>query len=385
MNRMHSLLAFFRRLKALTIKEFRQIMRDVSTLLIGIVLPLALILIFGYGLSMDVKNAPVAVVMEDASSSAREVLDGLNGSTYFSPYYVGSMHEAENLMKLRRVDAIIRTGPDFAERLAAGNAQIQLILHGTDSSSALIIQGYVSSVLNQWLEQQQERAGTTVLPGAGKAPGSVRIIPRMWFNASNTSTWYLVPGLIAIIMTIVGAFLTSLVMAREWERGTLEALFVTPVHSLEILIAKMLPPFCIGMIGLSLCLLAATFLFHVPMEGSLWVLLLCTTLYLFVALGMGLFISALTRNQFLASQLTIVISFLPAIMLSGFLFDLRSVPLVVRAVGWLLPATYYIDLLKTLFLAGNSWDLIIRDCSVLLIYAVVLLELARRCSPKRLD
>jgi len=383
---MSSFAAFARRLRALVIKEFNQILRDISTLLIGIILPLALILIFGYGMSLDVKNAPVAVVIEDNSQVAREALDGLNGSEYFTPYYVRSMREAEEMMHARRVDAIIRTGPDFARNLAAGSAQVQLILHGVDSSSALIIQGYVSSVLAQWRESQTERAGNAAPAGRTTAiQGSVLLVPRMWFNAANTSTWYLVPGLIAIIMTIVGAFLTSLVMAREWERGTLESLFVTPVRPLEILIAKMLPPFCIGMVGLSLCLLASTFLFRVPMQGSLWVLLLCTTLYLFVALGMGLFISALTRNQFLASQLTIVISFLPAVMLSGFLFDLRSVPIVVRMVGWMLPATYYIDLLKTLFLAGNSWELIIRDCGVLLVYAVGLLELARRCTRKRLD
>lgn len=206
----------------------------------------------------------------------------------------------------------------------------------------------------------------------------------MWFNAANNSTWYLVPGLIVMIVTIVGAFLTALVMAREWERGTLESLFVTPVRPTEILVAKIIPYFGVGMIGVALCLLAARFLFNVPIRGSLLVILFSSVLYLLVALGLGLVISSATKNQFLASQVALLASFLPALMLSGFIFDLRNMPAVISAVGHVLPATYYIELLKGLFLAGNVWPLIFRNCTILAIYAVVLLSLARLLTRKKI-
>jgi len=258
---------------------------------------------------------------------------------------------------------------------------VQLILHGADANRARIIGNYVQGALAQAGRRQQDRAGHA----AGGAVGQVTIEQRLWFNSANTSTWYLVPGLIVLIMTIVGAFLTALVMAREWERGTLEALFVTPVGPTEILLAKIIPYFCVGMVGLTLCLLAARFLFHVPMQGSLLLVIAVSMLYLLVALGLGLVISAVTKSQFLASQFALVLSFMPALMLSGFLFDLRSVPAPIRVVGHLLPATYYIELLKTLFLAGNVWPLIAKNSAVLALYALALLGFARFATKKKLD
>ena len=204
----------------------------------------------------------------------------------------------------------------------------------------------------------------------------MNIEQRIWFNAANSSTWYLVPGLIVIIITIVGAFLTSLVMAREWERGTLEALFASPVRPLEVLLAKIIPYFGIGMAGLGLCLLAARFLFSLPFEGSFRLLLVSSMLYLLI--------SSLTRSQFLAGQITILVSFLPAVLLSGFLFDLRNVPPAVRVIGHLLPSTYYMELLKTLLLAGDNLPLAARNCGVLALDAVLFFLGALRATRKRL-
>ncbi|HEY6044657.1 MAG TPA: ABC transporter permease, partial [Nitrosospira sp.] len=209
------------RVISLTRKEVRQLLRDPGSLALGIGLPIVLILIFGFGLSLDVRDAPVAVVLEDPSPMAADVVAGLELSIYIRPSIVGSMHDAERLMLARRVDAIVRIPNDFSRRLNAGDATVQLLVHGTEASRAAIIRSYVSSALAQWAQRQADRAA--VIP----APGTVRIEERLWFNAANTSTWYLVPGLIVLIMTLVGAFLTAMVMAREWERGTLEALFVT--------------------------------------------------------------------------------------------------------------------------------------------------------------
>ena len=374
--------AFLRRLSALTVKELRQISRDPSSIMIGLVLPIILILIFGYGLSLDVNNAPVAVVMEHATPLARDTLSGLNGSRYFSPRHVASMREAEELLRKREVDAIIRTASDFDSRFKQGRAEIQLILHGVDSTTATLIHQYTSAMLSLRLQSALERAGRD---HAGTGRGSAVVEGRIWFNEAANSTWYLVPGLIVIIMTLVGAFLTALIMAREWERGTLEALFVSPVGRAEILLSKIIPYFLLGMAGLLLCLGAARWLFEVPMRGSLTLFFLFSSLYLVVALGMGLAISSVTRSQFLSCQIAIVVSFLPAVILSGFLFDLRSVPLVARIVGNILPATYYMDLLKTLFLAGNNITIILRDSAALLLYAVLFMGVAIRFTRKNLD
>lgn len=371
---------FARRLASLVRKETRQLLRDRANLMIGIGLPIVLILIFGYGLSLDVRNAPVVVVLDDTSPTAHDVLAGLALSPYLSPQVVPTLREARRRMADREVDALVHVPADFSRRLAAGEAQVQVLLQGADASRATIVRGYVAGALGQWARRQADRAGA-----ADGAPGTVQVVERIWFNAANTSTWYLVPGLIVLIMTLVGAFLTALVMAREWERGTLEALFVTPVRPTEILLAKIVPYFVVGLIGLALCLVAARVLFDVPLHGSLLVLLLASMLYLLVALGIGLVISSVTRNQFLASQVALIASFLPALMLSGFLFDLRNVPFLVRAVGAVLPATYFMELIKSLFLTGNHWPLIARNCAILAGYAVVLLGLARIVTRKRLD
>ncbi|WEJ74679.1 ABC transporter permease [Pseudomonas sp. PSE14] len=371
---------FWRRLASLTRKEVRQLVRDRSNLLIGIGLPIALILIFGYGLSLDVKRAIVAIVLDDPSPIARDVAASISRTDYLVPHHVRSLAEGEALMKSREVDALVQVPSDFTRRLNEGNAQIQVLVQGSDATRAASVATYVGSALAGWGEKQADRSA-----GAQSRGGAVTIVQRMWFNAANTSTWYLVPGLIVLIMTLVGAFLTALVMAREWERGTLEALFVTPVRPVEILLAKIIPCFGIGMIGLALCLIAARVLFDVPLYGSFVVLVVASMLYMLVALGIGLLISAMTKNQFLASQIALLASFLPAMMLSGFIFDLRNVPTAIRVVGDLLPATYFMELVKSLFLAGNFWPMILKDCAILATYAVVLLGLARLVTRKRLD
>lgn len=373
---------FWLRLLALTRKEFRQLLRDRSNLAIGIVLPAVLILLFGYGISLDVNNAKVAVVVEDPSPTAADVISGLQLSRYFSPRQLHSMREAQVLMEAHEVDAILRVPSDFSSRLAEGQGSMQLINHGADAATARAVQGYVGGALAQWsLRAADSHAGRS----ASVAPwGSIQLEQRMWFNAANTSSWYLVPGLIVLIMTLTGAFLTSLVVAREWERGTLEALFVTPVRPSEILLAKLIPYFAVGMLGFGMCLLAARFLFALPFLGSPWLLLLSSVLYMLVALGVGLLISSATKNQFIASQVALITSFLPAMMLSGFLFDLNNVPPVVRAVGQVLPATHFLELIKTLLLAGNVWPIVIQKCLILSGYAVVLLAAALAATRKRI-
>ena len=369
--------ASMRRIGALVRKEAKQMMRDPSSIAIGIIMPVLLILLFGYGLSLDVTKVPVAVVLEDPSPAATELAAGFQLSPYFEPELLTSMARAEELMLARKLDGIIRIRPDFARNLTAGGAEVQILVHGVDANHARIIQNYAQSAITQWTVRRAAR-------GMEVVAGPVAVQNRMWFNEANESRYFLVPGLIVLIMTLIGALLTALVMAREWERGTLEPLFVTPVRTDEILLGKTIPYFILGIIGLVLCLLAAKFLFAVPFRGSLVVLAGASMLYLLVALGIGLLISAAVKSQFVASQITLLVSFLPAVMLSGFLFDLRSMPDLVRMITYLLPARYYVALLQTIFLAGDIWPVIIPNALVLAGMAAVLVMLTRRVTRKRL-
>jgi ABC-2 type transport system permease protein len=369
---------FWRRLRSLVRKELRQLLRDRSNLLVGLGLPIVLILIFGYGLTLDVRNARLLLVLDDASPAALEVVAAIGGSPFMSTTRELSFAQAREALQAHRVDALVHVPADFSRRLAAGDARLHVLLQGGDPIRAGAVQGYVEGAVAVWAQKRLDRAGA-------RAGGGVVVVDRLWFNAANNSTWYLVPGLIVLIMTLVGTFLTALVMAREWERGTLEALFVTPVRPVEVLLAKIITYFMVGMLGLALCLVAARGLFGVPLYGSLAVLLAASMVYMVVSLGIGLLISAFTRNQFLASQIAILASFMPALMLSGFVFDLRNVPLAVRIAGHVLPATYFMELVKTLFLAGDQWGLVLKDGAILAAYAVGLLALARAVTRKRLD
>ena len=374
---------FWRRLWALVKKEFRQMLRDRSNLLVGLALPVTLILLFGYGMSFDVKDVRVAMVLEDASPRVQQVLAGLRGSTYMEPRWAGSMPEAEQWLRRHKVEAILRVPSDFSGRLQTGDAKVQLVVNGSESTSAATIESYVNGVLALWAQKEVDRAGSAGQTMA--AAGSVQVQQRLWFNEAGESTWFLVPGLLVLVLTLIGAFLTSLLIAREWERGTMESLFVTPVRPLEIVLAKLIPYVGVGLVDLAMCLLAAHFLFEVPMRGSLGMMVVGGTLYLVVSLLMGLFISGRTRNQFLASQVALLGSLLPSMMLSGFIFDLRKSPALVQVTGHLLPATHFMGLAKSLFLMGNHWPTIMQNLGILLIYAVLLLWATLRTVRKRLD
>jgi ABC-2 type transport system permease protein len=369
--------AKLRRILALMRKEGYQILRDPSSIALGIVMPVMLILLFGFGLSLDVKNVPVAVVIEKPSPLATQAIAGFQLSPYFDAHIMTSMAEAETLMLQRKVDGIIVLQSDFARNLSNGNAQAQVLVHGADANRARIIQAYAQGGFAQW-------SAIRTAEGTSVAGGPVGIESQLWFNKANDSHYFLVPGLIVLVMTLIGAFLTTMVVAREWERGTLEALFVTPMRTDEFLLGKTLPYFLMGAIGLMLCFLASRFLFGVPFRGSFLVFAGISTLYLLIALGIGLLISSAVKSQFVASQLTMLVTFLPAMMLSGFVFDLRSMPIGVRALTYVLPARYFVTLLQTVFLAGNVWSVIFPDSAILAGMVIVLLALSRRATRKKL-
>ncbi|ABD88584.1 ABC transporter permease [Rhodopseudomonas palustris] len=364
-----------RRIRALVRKEFYQIIRDPSSMTIGVVMPILMVLLFGYGLSLDVRSVPIAVVVEDFSPETTELVSSFRSSAYFDVRVVTSLHRATQLIQERKLDGIVRIRADFSRQLAMGNTDLQVLVRGTDANTARIVRNYAMGAIRRWQLHRPDSGGALLPPAA-------TIASRMWFNANNDSRYYLVPGVIVLIVTLIGAFLTALVMAREWERGTLESLFVTPVQPGEILLGKTIPYFILGMTGLFLCIGLATLLFDVPLRGSFWILTLVSMLYLLVALGIGLWVSSATRSQFVASQATLLLTFLPALMLSGFLFDLRSMPTAVRWITYLFPARYYVSTLQTLFLAGNVWSIILPNALVLGSIATVLLIFSARATRK---
>ena len=367
------------RMKGLVRKEFVQIIRDPSALAIAFVLPVVLLLLFGYGVSLDAEHVPVALVIEQPTADTSSFCGDLEHSLYFKPIYIHGMAAAKQAMMERRVDAIVHLRADFSENLRKpGGASIQVVVNGVDANTARIVTGYIEGAFAEWLEMRaRERGDNAALP--------IELEPRIWFNANVRSTNYLVPGVVAVIMTLIGALLTALLMAREWERGTMEALLVTPVSMLEILAGKIFPYFMLGMGGLALSVTMSVQLFEVPLRGSIWALLLGSSLFLLTALGMGLFISTVTRIQFVAAQVAIIATFLPAFILSGFIFDIGSMPKPIQWITHVIPARYYVSILKTVFLAGDVWPVILPNCSALAVMACVFLGLTRVLAKKRLD
>ena len=367
------------RMRGLIRKEAIQILRDPSSIAIAFLLPLLLLLIFGYGISLDARKVPLAIVVEAPSAETASFAGSFQQSAYFEPRELRHRQDAEKLLIRGEVNAIVVLRSDFSRRYRdPDGAPIQVIVNGSDANTARLITGYIEGAWVTWLTQvaQEER-----LPLAMP----VALQSRVWFNAAVSSRNYLVPGLIAIIMTLIGALLTALVIAREWERGTMEALLVTPVSTSEILLGKLIPYFVLGMGGMALSVAMAIFLFGIPFEGSFIVLGIVSSLFLLTALGMGLLISTVSKNQFVAGQVAIIVTFLPALILSGFIFDIASMPVVVRWITHVVAARYFVAILQTIFLAGNIWTVIVPNALALALMAVFFLGMTWRKTPKKLD
>ncbi|NIA15093.1 MAG: ABC transporter permease [Nitrospiraceae bacterium] len=367
------------RLAGLIRKETLQILRDPSSISIAFVLPAILLLLFGYGISLDATNVPVALVIENPTTETSSFAASLVNSSYFAAAIMRDRHAAEEALIAGNAAAIVVLRSDFARRLwSPAGAPIQVIVNGTDANTARIIAGYMQGAWQKWLEQYALDEGQVLAP-------PVVMEQRVWFNAEVRSRNFLVPGLIAIIMTLIGTLLTAMVVAREWERGTMEALMVTPVRIGEILLGKLIPYFLLGMGSMVLSTAMAVWVFDVPLRGSFAVLLAVSALFMLASLGMGLLISTIARSQFVAGQVAIIIAFLPAFILSGFIFDITSMPAVVQWITHIIPARYFVSSLQTLFLAGTVWPIIFANGAALGLMAVIFLGLTRRKTRKSLE
>ena len=367
------------RLLGMIRKESWQILRDPSSISIAFVMPVVLLFLFGYGVSLDAKYIPVGIVIEQPDLATKSLSGSFNRSEFFKPLHFSNIQDAEQAMDQRKIEGIIWMRSNFSSRMLSGHeAPIGVIINGVDSNQANITRGYIQGVWQAWLGRYAESQGINLSMPVG-------LEHRVWFNAALSSRLFLVPGLIAIIMTLIGSMLTAMVVAREWERGTMEALMVTPLHMSEMLAGKLIPYFVLGMGGMLFSVALAVWQFDVPLRGSFWLLMFSSALFMLVALLIGLLISIVAKNQFVAGLIAIIVTFLPAFFLSGFLFDINSMPAPIQMITFLVPARYFVSILHTLFLAGDIWPVILANMAALLLMLIFFFTLVWAKSHKRLD
>jgi ABC-2 type transport system permease protein len=372
--------SWWQQLAAIMIKEGKQVTRDPSSWIIAVVLPLTFLFLFGFGISLDTTVVKIAMVREDGGRDARAFADALTSSKWFLVVPATDRRSGERLLQDQNVKAVVIIPAEFGRRLYAQNttAQVQVLVDGAEPNTANYVHGYLGALWSAFLAARGLEQGSPIA-----APVSLEV--RYWYNANAVSRWFLIPGSMTVIMTLLGTLLTSLVIAREYERGTLEALYATPLTRGQILIGKTLPYFLLAMVSMAVCVLTALLLFQLPLRGSFLALGLVSAVFLVPALGQGLLISVTMRTQMAAAQLGLMTGYLPAMMLSGFLFDIHSMPPWLQAITLAIPARYMNVSLQTVFLAGDLWSVLIPNMLFMLAVGALFFGLTWRRLHKRLD
>jgi len=365
-----------RRIRAVSRKEYLHIIRDARSLAMGIAIPVMLLLLFGYALTLDVDDVRIVVLDRSGTTHSRDLISAFDASRYFTVVsYAIRYDEIETA--IARGDAlaglVIPSG--YADD-SGGNESVplQLLVDGSDANTAAIAIGYADAVVGgisrRIAVEELRRAG-----GRG-VPDAIDLRPRVWFNADMESKNYIVPGLTAVIMMVIAALLTSLTIAREWETGTMEQLISTPLRGIELVIGKLIPYFTIGMVDVAIAVAMAEWLFRVPLRGSVLLVFASAAVFLIGALSLGLLISIVTRSQLVASQLAMVMTFLPAFLLSGFMYDIANMPPAIRALTHIVPARYFVSLLKGIYLKGIGPQMLATDALFLAAFAAIVFALA---------
>ena len=370
-----------RRMRALMIKEFFQIIRDPSTILITVFLPLLLIFLYGSGVSLDLDHLRVGLVMEDTAPDVQSFAKSLTDSRYFDVKIVRDRRELGDDLISGAIRGMFIVPSYFTQfRLRPDKiGPIQVIADGSETNTANFVQNYAQGVFKNWLTQEAISGGVqTEVP-------LITSDARFWYNEELESRFFLLSGSLAIIMTLIGSLLTALVVAREWERGTMEALMSTTVGIRELVMAKVIPYFCLGMISMVICVVISIVFYGLPLRGSFLLLMLVSALFLFCALGLGLMISTITKNQVFAYQITLVTAFLPAYILSGFLFEIHSMPTWIQLLTYIIPAKYFVQSLQTLFMVGNVWHLILFNMVPIAGIGIIFFLITSSKTAKRLD
>ena len=374
----------WRRLWALCRKESYQIVRDPSSILVAFIMPVVLLFIMGYAVNLDAAAVRIGLYNNDSGLAAQTFANTLQATSAFEVHRSASLADLKAQLAQGQLRGIVVIQHDFSAMVlrGQGGSAIQVLVDGAEPNTASFIAAYVQGVWRQWQLASAQNTATTT-PTSTHA--LINIQTRAWFNPSTVSRNYLVPGSIAIVMTIIGALLTSMVVAREWERGTMEALLATPVTRTELLLSKVLPYYLLGILAMLLCLGVAVGIMNVPFRGSILELIGMTSLFLGSALGLGLFLSTLFRNQFNAAQAALTSAFLPAMMLSGVIYEISSMPVVLQWLTRLLPARYFANALQTEFQAGHVGALVWVDATFLFLLSVFWLGMTALKTRRSLD
>ncbi|WP_447976952.1 ABC transporter permease [Candidatus Nitrospira bockiana] len=373
-----------RRIRAVARKEAIHIMRDWRSLVMGIAIPILLLILFGYALTLDVDEVPLVVWDQSGTQASRDFISRLEGSPYFAlRRFVQTYAEVERAIDAGEALVALVVPADFAMDVESGRvARAQAIVDGSDSNTATIVLGYLETVARTYnqdlaIEQAARTSRRTIA-----VPLDLR--PRVWFNADMESKNYIIPGLIAVIMMVIAAMLTSLTVAREWETGTMEQVISTPLKVPELILGKLLPYFGIGMLDVLVAVLMGEFVFQVPLRGNVALLFGLAAVFLAGALALGMLISIVTKAQLLASQLAMVVTFLPAFLLSGFMYDISNMPAVIQALTHVVPARYFVSLLKGIYLKGIGLELLMMEAGLLAVFGVIVLLAANLVFKKKM-
>ncbi len=372
------------RVKALTKKEFIQVARDYRSLALAIAIPVLLLILFGFALSLDVDNVPLAIWDQDKTQISADFIRKFQGSRYFRVVgYFDNYEQLDEMIDRNQVLAAMVIGPDFSKHIQSSQpAPVQLLVDGSDSNTATIALGYASAVVSNY-------NASFVLETFSKfgmpEPAMIDVRPRVWFNQDLKSRNYIIPGLIAVIIMIIAALLTSLTVARERERGTMEQLISTPVKAGEIILGKFIPYFIIGLIDQLIAVAMTEFVYHVPFRGNLALLFLCSSLFLTGALALGMLISITAKNQLMASQLAMLVTFLPGFLLSGFAWAISNMPPVIQAITHAVPARYFITILRGIYLKGVGVKVLWLDILLLVIFTIIVVALADKNFKKKVS
>lgn len=369
-----------RRIKALIIKEYYQILRDPSSILISIILPAILLFLYGYGISLDMKHLRIGVVLEDSAPDAQSFVQALADSQYFDIQVGRDRREFYKQMTAGSIKGVVIIPAYFSafREETYKIAPIQVITDGSEPNTASFVQNYIHAAFDNWRVQER-------ISSDWKSEPHVSIEPRFWYNESLESRNFLVPGSLAIIMTLIGTLLTALVIAREWERGSMEALMATSVRMIEFVIAKLTSYFILGMGSFIVSVVLSLIFFRIPLHSSMLLLCSVAAVFLLTSLGLGLLISTLAKNQFVASQIAIIAAFLPAFILSGFIYEPSSMPKIIEGISSLIPARYFVTCLQTLFLVGPVFKLLFKNVLVMFGIGLVFFAIIARKTVKRLD
>ncbi len=355
------------RMGAISEKECRQILRDPSTFGIAIILPLLLMFLFGYAVSLDTEGTRIAILDEDRSALSSDLASTILHNTQFSAVQGLDRSAMQRDMVAGRIRAIMILPVDFEKKIRGrAPVSVQLITDGSVPNTAAFVGAQMDALVKRWTRTQL-RGGSAP---AGVAVDRIRLEPHFLYNPELKSRHFLVPGAIAIVMAMIGSMLTALVVAREWERGTMEALFATPIEIWELIAAKLLPYFVLGLVSMLLCVMVAIFIYDIPFRGSFVALFCISASFLSASLGQGLLISAATKNQFASTQFSLLSGFLPSLLLSGFLFEINSMPTAIQWLTYIVPARYLIPPLETVFLTGDVWPIFWPNIGIMLAFGV---------------